>query len=112
MSSRIAHYWSSGRGEGKGSIENEAMAWEVVSDLLVLVSFLLDCCAIRSRNSFCLTSKDLTPSGVMSEMAGVRARIALLEKGRTRVAGAGAAKEAGALRRRRANMAMEFEGLW
>lgn len=78
-------------------------------DLLVVVSFLLDCSAIRSRNSFCFASNDWTPSGVMSEMAGVRARIELLAKGRTSVAGAG--KEAGALRRRRAYMVMAFEGV-
>lgn len=50
-------------------------------------AFFLACSASRSRNSFCLASNDVTPSGVMSANAGDRRRGVVVLSVRRRVEG-------------------------
>lgn len=78
----------------------------------MLASFFLDCsAATRSRNSFCLASKEDTPSGVpvTSARAGVRERGAVVVKARRRVFWV--LRELGVFRKRRANIVMLLVGL-
>ena len=75
------------------------MAWK--EDVLSS-TFFLDCAATLARNSFCLASKDVTPSGVISAKAGDRRRGVLALN--ARVNGFEALREEELLASRRANI--------